>query len=383
MEKDVSNIDLVVSISSLPEVELQNRGTHFTDAVHVFWNRINFRKTSLFVISIALFVMAISLMKEGARGLVPLIRVTLSVDHPINCLGFGWFFAYFVMSGSPVAASALTLFDAGAIDKLGALTMITGSRLGASFVVLFIGFLYALRGRDKANSISTGLLTLSITATIYLLGLSIGAVLLSTGSLDLIQLQPSKLIISLTDTLFEPVTLFCAEFLPRWGLFLISLGIIMVSFHLFDKCLPQTELKERHWERMSKLTYQPWVMFLIGAALTIVSMSVSVSIGFLVPLNSKGFIRKENVIPYIMGANVTTFIDTLLAAILLKNPSAFTIVFIEIISIAVVSFFVLATIYKHYERAMLSFAAWATVNNRNLVAFIVLLVITPIVLMVL
>jgi len=381
MEKDVSNLNLVVSNASIPEVKVQTKVARLANKVRIFWARRNLWKIGLFAISISLFVLAISLMKEGARGLVPLIRVTLSANHPINCLGFGWFFAYLVMSGSPVAASALTFFDAGAIDKFGTLTMVTGSRLGASFVVLFIGFLYTLRGRDKANSLSMGLLSLSVTATTYLLGLSIGTVLLSTGSLDRIQIQSSVLIDTLTDAFFEPVALFCANHLPRWGVFLISLGIIMVSFHLFDKCLPQTALTENHWGHLSKLVCQPWVMFLLGAALTMVSMSVSVSIGFLVPLNSKGFVRNENVIPYIMGANVTTFIDTLFAAILFNNPSALTIVLTEIISIAFVSFFVLATIYKHYERAMLSFVDWATANDRHLVGFICLLVIMPIVLM--
>jgi len=38
----------------------------------------------------------------------------------------------------------------------------------------------------------------------------------------------------------------------------------------------------------------------------------------LVPLTS-WFVRRENVIPYIMGANITTLIDTLLAAVLLTT----------------------------------------------------------------
>ena len=91
-------------------------------------------------------------MKEGAKGLAPLVRNNFHVDNPANSLGFGWLFAYVVMSGSPVAASALTFFDAGALDKLGTFAMITGSRLGASFIVLFIGFIYVLRGHSRAAS---------------------------------------------------------------------------------------------------------------------------------------------------------------------------------------------------------------------------------------
>ena len=47
-----------------------------------------------------------------------------------------------------------------------------------------------------------------------------------------------------------------------------------------------------------------------------------------------------------MGSNITTFVDTLLAALLLNNPPAFTVVLVEMVSIALVSVFVLALIYR-------------------------------------
>src|SRR6185503_137463 len=101
-------------------------------------------------------------------------------------------------------------------------------------------------------------------------------------------------------------------------------------------------------------------MFLLGAAITSLSMSVSVSLSILVPLSNRGFIRRENVIPYIMGANITTFVDTLLASVLLNNPAAFTVVMTEMLSITLVSFVILVAFYHRYERAMLSFVSWVT-----------------------
>jgi hypothetical protein len=92
-------------------------------------------------------------------------------------------------------------------------------------------------------------------------------------------------------------------------------------------------------------------------------------------------VRRENVIPYIMGANITTFVDTLLAAVLLRNPPAFTIVLVEMFSITVVSVVILATIYRRYERGMLSLVAWVTASNRNLAIFMAAIFIAPIALM--
>jgi solute carrier family 34 (sodium-dependent phosphate cotransporter) len=349
--------------------------------VQAFWQRISWAKIGLFTLSLFLFILAITLMKEGARDLAPLVRSRFAVTNPANSLGFGWLFAYVIMSGSPVAAAALTFFQAGVLDKLGAFTMITGSRLGASFIVLFIGFIYVLRGRSRSNSLSMGLLSLSVTGTTYLAALLIGWAILRIGLLDQVRMQSGLLLTSLTEFIFDPVAAFLTGFLPNWTLFLIGLGVIMTSFNLFDRCLPQMTLKESQLGRMSRLVYRPWVMFLLGGAITLVSMSVSVSLSVLIPLSHRGFVRRENVIPYIMGANITTFIDTMLAAVLLNNSQAFTIVLVEMTSITIVSILLLLTVFRRYERAMLNFVGWVTADNRHLALFMAAILAIPFILM--
>jgi Na+/phosphate symporter len=348
-----------------------------------WWERVRVGKIGLFLASLYLFMLAITLMKEGARAAAPLVRNLLEVTSAANALGFGWLFAYTIMSGSPVAAAALAFFDAGVVDKLGAFAMITGSRLGASFIVLFIGFLYVLRGRDRATSLGMGLLSLTVTATTYLPGLILGAIILHTGLLDGLQLHSGALLLSVVDSVVEPVAGVAVVLLPNWGVFLVGLGIIWFSFNLFDRCLPQMTLKESQLGWMSRLVYRPWVMFVLGALITMISMSVSLSLAILVPLSARGFVRRENVVPYIMGANITTFVDTLLAAVLLNNPPAFTIVLVEMFSIAVVSLIILTTLYRRYDRGVLRFVAWVTACNRNLAIFMIAIFVVPIALMLL
>ena len=76
------------------------------------WRKIHLGKILFFTISLFLFILAITLMKEGARAFAPLVRNLLDVSSAANALGFGWLFAYVIMSGSPIAAAALTFFDA-------------------------------------------------------------------------------------------------------------------------------------------------------------------------------------------------------------------------------------------------------------------------------
>lgn len=355
--------------------------TGWVVAVQGIIRKIRLRKIVIFLGSLFLFILAILLMKDGARPLAPLVRDLFHVDNPVNSLGFGWLFAYVIMSGSPVAAAALTFFDAGALDTLGAFTMITGSRLGASFIVLFIGFIYILRGHDRAAGLSMGLISLTVTFTTYVIGLFVGFLLLMSGVLDHVRFGSGVAVNSAVDLIFTPVATLFTDNLPSWSLFLVGLGIIMVSFNLFDRCLPQMSLKESQVGRVARMVYRPWVMFVLGGLITTISMSVSVSLSILVPLSNRGFIRRENVIPYIMGANITTFIDTLLATLLLDNPAAFTVVLVEMLSVTIVSIMILATNYRSYERGILSFVSWVTLRNRNLAIFMITIFVVPLFLM--
>lgn len=337
-------------------------------------------KIALFFVSLFLFILAIVLMKDGARALTPLIRDRFAIDSGLNSLGFGWLFAYIIMSGSPVAAAALTFFDAGVIDQFGAFMMVSGSRLGSSFIVLFIGFVYVLRGRNKATSLSMGLLSLLVTATIHVLVLVVGSFLLRMGWLAGWQLESGVVLTALTDYLFDPVVALAARYLPDWGMFAVGLGIILVSFNLFDRTLPQVSLKESSVGRISRVVYRPEVMFLLGALLTLMSMSVSVSLSILVPLSNRGFVRRENVIPYIMGANITTFVDTLLAAVLLQNPAAFTVVLVQMVSVTLAALFLMGVVLRPYQRVVLRLVTWITETDQHLAFFMVIILVLPFVL---
>jgi len=356
---------------------------HISKAADFVVRRVSWSKIALFGLSLFLFILAINCMKEGAYDLGPLVRDRFTVTNAANSMGFGWLFAYVIMSGSPVAASALTFLEAGIIDQLGAYSMITGSRLGASLLVLLIGFIYVLRGRSRVTSLDMGLLCLTITGSTYLIGLFLGLGILHFGMLDGVQVTSGTLLNSIINLVFEPIIAFLLSFLPSWSLFLVGLGIILISFSSFDRCLPEMTLKESQLGHVSRLIYRPWVMFLLGMTITMISMSVSVSLAILVPLSQRHFVRRENVIPYIMGANITTFIDTLFAAVLLNDPKAFTVVLANMVSIAIVSIIILTTMYRRYEQLMLRFTASIMQNDRNLIFFVVVIILIPLLLLIL
>lgn len=343
--------------------------------------RIRWRKLAVALVSVVLFIFALELMKAGARGLIPLIRDVLKVSNPVNGMGFGWLFAYAVMSGSPVAAASLTFYDAGAIDQASAFAMITGSRLGAGLIVLIIGLIYMLRGHEKSSSIITGLLTLTVTATTYLPALPLGILLLKTDLLYRISARPAGEAVSLIDLIIEAPVRLAQQFLPEWLIFILGLGVIVVSFNLLDGALPQLNLESSAFKDISRVLYRPPIIFLLGFAITMMTMSVSISIGLLVPLSARGYIRRENIIPYIMGCNISTFIDTLVASFLLGNPGASVIVLTEMLSVAVVSSIILLLFMDTYERLILRFVMWVDARRRRLAWFFLAIFLVPLVLL--
>ena len=335
----------------------------------------------LFLLCLAMFMVAIELIKNGAAGAAGLIERFLDINSPVNALGFVWFASYLVMSGSPVAAVSVAFLAAGAVDQLAAYAMIVGSRLGASFIVLFVGFMYVLRGHERRSGLSMGLLALVVTASIYLPALLVGGLLLESEALDFVQLGGGAALSSFLEEVTAPIVDIVSGFLPGWGVMLAGLVVLWVSFYLFDRVLPELDLQHSRFSQVARLVYRPLPMFVLGSALTLVTLSVSLSLSLLVPLSARGYIRRENAIPYIMGANITTIVDTLLATVMLGSSDAFAVVLASMVSVMLVSLVVMLLFFRPYERWVLALVQWATSSNRNLALFVFSILVVPAVLM--
>ena len=83
-------------------------------------------------------------------------------------------------------------------------------------------------------------------------------------------------------------------------------------------------------------------MFALGAGVTLATLSVAVSLTLLVPMALRGTIRRDAIVPYVLGANITTFVDTLFAAAALERGGAAVIVVTTMIFATLVALFVLA-----------------------------------------
>ncbi len=337
-------------------------------------------KFLLFLPAMYLFILAVQIMKTGAAAIGPDIQGQFPFANGISTLGFGWLGAYFVLSGSPVAATAISLFGAGTLTKLQTFTMLSGSRLGASFIVLLTGFIYAARNRQDPNRgepIGMGIQAMTMTALVYLPGMIIGYGIIRSGLLDGLNLHASGKLEAAMSVVWGPVVDAIEGVVPEALMFFVGLLVILVSFKVLDHVLPQvssdtTAAKRASWMR------RPWTMFALGCIVATLTLSVSVALTVLVPLAVKGYVRRDDALPYIMGANITTLADTLVVAMLQRDPVAAQIVLAEAIGVTIVSLAILSFWYQPVKRGVIRLDDYFVGSTRRLAIFVGILFVLPV-----
>ncbi|HEX2141359.1 MAG TPA: hypothetical protein VHK28_03635 [Candidatus Limnocylindria bacterium] len=342
------------------------------------------RRVPIGVAALWVFLVALALMKDGSRGLAPALGE--AVGGAMDALGIGWLGSLLVLSGSPVAASALALFDGGFLDLDEAYGMVVGSRLGAAFVVLVVGAAYALTGRavGRRAPISIGVLALAMTALMYVPGGIAGLLLLRSGALDSVSLTPPPVFFDLTDAATAPVVGAIEGILPpesalgAAAVFALGVLLLLVSFRLVDALLPKLEAADSGGN--ARWYVGPWTVFGIGLLVALATLSVSVALSLLVPAVSRGLVRREQILPYVAGANITTLVDTLLVAVLLGNPDAPRIVLSLAIGITVVTLLTLAFAYRSTRRAVFRLQEVVLHSPARLASFVAVLFAVPLLL---
>jgi hypothetical protein len=339
-------------------------------------------KAVLAALALWALLLALAFMKDGARGLAPAVAV--AVATPLNALGLGWLGALLVLSGSPVAASALALYAGGSMSADMAFAMVVGSRLGAAFVVLLIGTIYALRRRDASRRapISIGVLALAMTAVAYVPGGAIGYAVLRSDLLAGATFAPPGFVIDLTDRVTTPIVTAVANVIvpthPLGGAALFGIGVVLLhgSFRIVDVFLPA--LGTEKGDERARWYVGPWTMFGIGLLTAAVTLSVSVALTLLVPVVAKGYVRREQILPYIAGANITTLVDTLLVAFLLADVVAPRIVLSLGLGVTVWTVVALAVAYVPIRRLVFAVADITLRTRSRLVAFVSVLFAVPV-----
>ena len=224
--------------------------------------------------------------------------------------------------------------------------------------------------------VSTAVMALVTTAMIYIPAAFIGFALLRWDAFHSINLHFGGQFADVIDLVYGGM-LDRVESWPPAVVFLGGLALLLVTFKLIDSVMPEMDSETMTESRLSLLTSK-WPMFALGCLVALVTMSVSVALTILVPLVAKGYVKREDILPYIMGANITTLGDTMLAAFALNSPAAVRIVLAEVIATSILSVILLAFFYPQIRRGIWRFQRMMVKSRPRLAAFTAALFAVPI-----
>ena len=210
----------------------------------------------------------------------------------------------------------------------------------------------------------------------------LGAAALEWGWFDGIEIGAVAPLPTLSEEVDDPALDGLRDAIPDGLLFFAGLFLLLAAFRLFDSVLPTPETTSARLAALPRLLEGRWTVFLLGALITPVTLSVAVSLTLLVPLALRGLIRRHAIIAYVLGANITTFADTLFASARLENGATGTVVVTTIILTLAVALVVLGLLYRPYVAAINRASRWASQDRRRLASFVAAIVVVPVILLV-
>jgi sodium-dependent phosphate cotransporter len=96
----------------------------------------------------------------------------------------------------------------------------------------------------------------------------------------------------------------------------------------------------------------------------------------IVPLYNRGYVERKALVPYVLGANLGTPVDTLLVATVLESPVGVAVVLL-VLAVAGATTVVALLAHGRYGRLVLAADDRLAADPRTFVAFVALLVLVP------
>jgi sodium-dependent phosphate cotransporter len=333
---------------------------------------------------LALFLVSVQLLGAATEAAAPFLERLFGrvLVGDATALGLGWLGAYALGNGSVIAALSLSLFTAGLVSASQLFLLIAGSRLGAAAIVVFVGVLdYAQKERYTVQeSVRMGVLTFLLTHSIYLPVTLLGYLALPvvhdrvvTASVDW---SPSIRPLSWTAPLTDAIT----TRLGPMPSVLLAVALLFGSLRLFDRLLSRVDtatIRSRFFSHFERT----WVSFAIGLFVTGASTSVAFSLGVIVPLYNRGYVERDELVPYVLGANLGTLFDTLVVALVLESAVGVALV-LELLGMACLVTVGALLVHDRYSRLVVAVDDRLLVDRRAFVAFALALLLCPLLLVV-
>jgi sodium-dependent phosphate cotransporter len=281
------------------------------------------------------------------------------------------------MSGSPIAWAFIGLWEVLKIPANNLMSIILWTRWWVNSVLLITGLLMLLKWKSLRRALGITVIQFFVTLSVTLLSATFVFQLLK---LDIFANIWDLLTSSITSSigvwnLIEIVVNTFKLHIP-WIINLLIIWLILLVWWLFAFDQNFSFVKDEHIAKKIRKIESTQTAFLAGFILTALTMSLSISVTLLLPLYMRKVITRRHLIPYILGANISTLFDTLFLAIMTDS----------VIWIRVILAFITATIISvciilfgfQYYRKIITFLTDTILDNKYyFILFLIIIMFIP------
>jgi len=283
------------------------------------------------ILSIYFFISAIVLVKNSAKvvGVALAETIVLIIRDTTSAVFAGWISTAMLHSSGAFDSIICAFTSSGVMPLNLAVATIIGAEIGTTVTPFLISVLERLKGKGESRAafnvtMSHVLYNLFTLALFYPMELFFGTFskIAEWGSHQFVKITWLNAVPDLLDTITPWVKPLLGYTGPWAGL--VGGGVLLlVALGAVEKYMTAIFSMPRSWNLIRSTFTRPKRAFLAGFIFTLLVPSTTVMVSLLIPLATSGVIKAEYyILPYILGANIGTVFDVMIAAMATGDPIA-------------------------------------------------------------
>ena len=283
------------------------------------------------ILSIYFFISAIVLVKNSAKvvGVALAETIVLIIRDTTSAVFAGWISTALLHSSGAFDSIICAFTSSGVMPLNLSVATIIGAEIGTTVTPFLISVLERLKGKGESRAafnvtMSHVLYNLFTLAIFYPMELFFGTFskIAEWGSHQFVKITWLNAVPDLLDTITPWVKPLLGYIGPWAGL--VGGGmLLLVALGAVEKYMTAIFSMPRSWNLIRSTFTRPKRAFLAGFIFTLLVPSTTVMVSLLIPLATSGVIKAEYyILPYILGANIGTVFDVMIAAMATGDPIA-------------------------------------------------------------
>lgn len=261
-----------------------------------------------------------------------------TTNNPFAGLFIGIFTTSLVQSSSCTTAITVGLVASGAISMHNSIPIIMGANIGTAVTSTIVSLAHIARKAEFRRAFAGSVVSdvFNMLAVVVILPLEIkfriieklahGLTNIFVGAGGIKLVNPLKII-------SQPVVKSLVYILGKHPILITITGLVFLflSLYFFTRAMRDLTTTKAEKYLNEEIFSSMFKSFIAGLVLTAVVQSSSVTISLLIPLIGAGIISLEAYFPYVLGADIGTTFDTLLAGLVTTDLWAIATAFAHVI----------------------------------------------------